>query len=114
VNALTQDAVFKCAHMGVVDVAPTQDFVRVDGRLLLIDHDPEGRDIDRCPNNNPPAGQKRCNKTLKVNVGYSAFISIDGHAVCLDNLWGFTDGTPPGAVKYTVRRPGQEFVAAGS
>jgi hypothetical protein len=30
--------------------------------------------------------------------------------VCLDNLWGLTDGTPPGVVKYNVVDPAQKFV----
>ena len=49
-----------------------------------------------------------------MRQGYSAFISIDGHAVCLDNLWGFTDGTPPGIVKYNVVDPAQQFVESAA
>jgi hypothetical protein len=112
VNVLTEDAVFKCRHSGVVEVEATQGFVRIDGRLALVDHDPEGRDIDRCPNNNPAAGLRRCNTTLKVREGYSGFVTIERKGICLDNLWGLTDGTPPGAVRYDVRTPGQDWVRA--
>jgi hypothetical protein len=42
--------------------------------------------------------------------GYSSFVRINGRAVCLDTVTGFTDGTPPGVVKYIVRHPGQKFV----
>jgi len=42
---------------------------------------------------------------LKVEVGYSDFISIDGKHVTLDSLSGLTDGTPPGIVKYKVNDP---------
>jgi hypothetical protein len=80
---------------------------------VLVDNDPEMRDIDRCPNRGPH-GIKPCTKTLKVRLGYSAFISIDGHAVSLDNLWGFTDGTPPGIVKYVVIDPAQQFVSGAA
>jgi hypothetical protein len=48
-----------------------------------------------------------------VTQGYSAFIRIDGHAVCLDNLLGFTDGIPPG-FKYNVVDPEQNFVAGAA
>ena len=69
---------------------------------------PQGRDISMCPNIG--INIKPCNKTLPVTKGYSTFIKIAGKAVCLDTVEGFTDGTPPGAVKYNVRRPGQTFV----
>jgi hypothetical protein len=113
VKVLTEDAVFKCQHSGVVEVAPTQEYVRIDGRLVLVDDNPEGRDIDRCDFTNL-AGIRPCGNSLKVREGYSAFIAIDGHAVCLDNLWGLTDGTPPGTVKYEVRAPGQEYVSGAA
>jgi hypothetical protein len=103
----------KCLHKGVVRNKPSQDWVTVAKHSVLVDNDPEGRDIDRCPNRGPH-GIKPCGKTLKVRLGYSAFIRIDGHAVCLDNLWGFTDGTPPGIVKYNVVDPGQQFVAGAA
>jgi hypothetical protein len=113
VKLLTEDAVFKCQHSGVVEVAPTQDYVRIDGRRVLVEDNPEGRDIDWCPNRNL-AGIRPCDNSLKVREGYSAFVAIDQHAVCLDNLWGLTDGTPPGAVKYEVRAPGQEYVSGAA
>jgi hypothetical protein len=109
-RVLTEDAVFKCQHSGVVEVAPSQDYVRIGGRLVLVDDNPEGRDIDRCPNRNL-AGIRPCDNSLKVRQGYSVFVAIDGHSICLDNLWGLTDGTPPGSVRYTVRAPGQDFVS---
>ena len=54
---------------------------------------------------------KPCTTTLKVTVGYSTFLKIDGHAVALDTVMGLTDGTPPGVVKYKVRLAGQALVA---
>jgi hypothetical protein len=99
----------KCLHKGVVRNKNSQDWVTIEQHAVLVEKDPEGRDIDRCPNRGPH-GIKPCGKTLPVRQGYSAFISIDGHAVCLDNLWGFTDGTPPGIVKYNVVDPAQQFV----
>lgn len=104
---------FACLHKGVVRNKPSQDWVTIEKDSVLVKNDPEGRDIDRCPNRGPH-GIKPCLKTLKVNVGYSAFISIDGHAVSLDNTWGFTDGTPPGLVKYNVVDPAQRFVSGAA
>jgi hypothetical protein len=107
---LTEKANLKCLHKGVVRNKRSQDWVTVENHSVLVDNDPESRDIDRCPNRGPH-GIKACGKTLKVRQGYSVFIRVDGHAVCLDSLWGLTDGTPPGIVKYNVVDPGQTFVA---
>lgn len=109
---LVKEAILRCGHDGRVENIPSQEWVRVAGSPVLVDNDPQGRDISMCPN--AFVNIKPCNKTLPVSRGYSSFIRIGGKAVCLDTLEGFTDGTPPGAVKYTVRRPGQDFVAATS
>ena len=107
---LTEKAVLNCKHGGVVRNEPTQLLVRIGGDRVLVDDNPEARDIDRCPNRGPH-GIKKCGKTLKVREGYSKFIRIGGKAVSLDNTWGLTDGTPPGVVKYVVIKPGQELVS---
>jgi hypothetical protein len=109
---LNDKASLKCPHKGVVRNQRSQTWVTVEQHPVLVDNDPEGRDIDRCPWRGPQ-GIKPCGKTLKVRQGYSVFIRIDGHAVCLDNLYGFTDGTPPG-FRYTVVDPGQTFVAGAA
>lgn len=107
---LTQDATLNCAHAGIVRNEPSQDWVTIATRTVLVATDPEGRDIDRCPNRGPQ-GIKPCEKTLPVRRGYSAFVTVSGHAVCLDDLWGLTDGTPPGIVRYAVVSPGQGLVS---
>jgi hypothetical protein len=113
VKLITEDAVVVCNHeLGRVRNQPTQDLVTVEGRRVLVDNDPEGRTIAGCPNIG--ATIKPCTRTLKVDTGYSEFIRIDGHRVCLDTVTGFTDGTPPGVVKYKVREPGQEIVSEQS
>jgi hypothetical protein len=110
---LTEKSSLKCVHKGVVRNKPSQDWVTIEDESVLVDNDPEGRDIDRCPFRGPP-GTKACAKTLiKVNPGYSTFIRIDGHAVCLDHLLGFTDGIPPG-FRYNVVDPAQTFVAGSA
>ncbi len=108
---LTEDAALYCAHeTGKVQNSASQGLVTVKGRSVLVAKDPEGRTILGCTNANPPVGIKPCSKTLPVLAGYSSFIRVKGHAVCLDTLKGLTDGTPPGAVEYSVRKPGQSFV----
>jgi len=107
---LTEKSSLKCPHKGVVRNKRSQNWVTIENDAVLVDNDPEGRDIDRCPWRGPH-GIKPCGKTLKVTVGYSKFIRIDKHAVCLDNLLGFTDGIPP-SFKYNVVDPRQTFVAA--
>lgn len=111
-KVLVKEAILRCGHDGKVENVPSQEWVRVKGSPVLVATDPQGREITMCPHIS--INIKPCRKTLPVIRGYSAFIRIGGHAVCLDTVEGFTDGTPPGAVKYTVRRPGQTLVGAGS
>ena len=109
---LVKEAILRCGHDGKVENVPSQEWVRVKGSPVLVDNDPQGRDISMCPNIG--INIKPCNKTLPVTKGYSTFVRIGGKAVCLDSVEGFTDGTPPGGVKYNVRRPGQTLVGSGS
>lgn len=110
---LTEEASLVCVHRGVVRLRTSQTLVRVDNEIVLVDPDPEGRDIDRCPNRTL-TGIRPCLNTLKVQSGYSTFVRIDGHRICLETISGLTDGTPPGLVKYLVRDPGQTLVSASS
>lgn len=107
---LTEDAKIVCDHrMGVVTNAPSQAWVTINQRHILVATDPEGRPIKGCPNYGPTI--KPCTTTLKVKEGYSEFIRIDGQAVCLDTVTGLTDGTPPGTVNYIVVDPGQQLIS---
>ncbi len=107
---LTEDALILCKHViGKVSLSPSQHWVSVEGRMLLVDADPENRSISGCPNYG--VTMKPCTHTLKVAVGYSTFLRIDGQRICLDTVEGFTDGTPPGVVTYNVKHPGQVLVA---
>ena len=108
---LTEDATVVCAHeQGVVTNNPSQALVTIAGRRVLVDADPEGRSIRGCPNIG--ATIKPCLTTLKVKEGYSTFVRIAGHRVCLVTVTGLTDGTPPGIVIYKVRSAGQDLVRA--
>jgi hypothetical protein len=110
---LTEDARLVCKHqMGTVQVVPTQSLVTIGGRRVLVTPDPEGRPIKGCPVFNPAAGMRPCVTTLRVRSGYSAFLKIEGRAVCLDSVVGNTDGTPPMSVDYVVNDPGQSWVGA--
>lgn len=106
---LTQDALLVCDHViGVVGIAPSQGLVTIERRAVLVESDPAQRPISSCPNIG--ATIKPCQLTLAVREGYSDFIRIDGRRVCLDTITGFTDGTPPASVNYTVRNAGQQLV----
>lgn len=107
---IVKPADIRCDHDGKVANNPSQHWVQISGHPVLVDDDPQGRAIARCPNIG--ATMKPCVKTLRVITGYSAWIRVDGHAVVLDNLDGLTDGTVPGTVHYRVRLPGQSFVEA--
>ena len=108
---LTAEAIVRCDHDGTVREKPSQHLVFVASANVLVDNDPEGRDIDWCPNAAPP--MRSCGKALHVRKGYSSLVFITGHAVVLSSLDGLTDGTPPGN-SYRCRNPGQPFVASGS
>lgn len=106
---ITEDALIVCKHqLGKVQNVPSQNLLRIDGRRVLIEPDPEGRPISGCPNYGPTI--KPCTCTLKVQSGYSEWIRVTGHALCLDAITGYTDGTPPGMVKYVVNEAGQAWV----
>jgi hypothetical protein len=105
---ITEDAGIYCKHGGHVANKPSQNYVTIKSRRVLVEDDPEGRAIAGCPNVVP---FKPCLTTLKVQKGYSTFIRISGQPICLDTVTGFTDGTPPGVAMYIVRTPGQEFVS---
>jgi hypothetical protein len=108
---ITEDAHITCAHiLGVVDLDPSQHLVTIQGRAVLVEPDPEGRPIHHCPNIG--ATIKPCTHTLKVKEGYSDLVRIQGRRACLETVTGLTDGTPPGAVTYGVRDPGQRFVTS--
>ncbi len=105
---LVLPGVLRCGHDGKVSNQAAQQWVRVAGHPVLVATDPEGREISLCPNIS--TNTKQCNTTLAVVTGYSTFVRIDGARACLDSIDGFTDGVPPS--HYTVRDPGQQFVAA--
>lgn len=106
---ITEDALLICKHqLGKVDIVPSQDLVSIRSRRVLIEPDPQSRSIKGCPNLGPSI--KPCTNTLQVQHGYSDWIRIQSKSVCLDTVTGYTDGTPPGIVKYIVNEPGQDWV----
>ena len=113
---IIEDARFVCDHRGRVSVKPTQDLVRIGKRRVLVRDNPENRPISGCTISNlivaMTTGIRPCKHSLKVYQGYSSFIRIGGQPVCLDNLLGHTDGTPPQTVNYKIADPAQRFVAS--
>ena len=74
---------------------------------MLVQPDPVGRPLVGCPNIN--VGILPCLLTLNVREGYSNFVRIDGHPVCLKSVRGLTNGSP-GIHEYKVESAGQNFV----
>ena len=110
-KVMTEDAIVVCTHqLGNVGNQPSQSLVTINARKVLVDNDPESRNVRLCPNIG--VTMKPCTTTLKVVAGYSTLVKIDGHAVCLDTVTGMTDGTPPGIVQYQVRAAGQQLVGS--
>jgi hypothetical protein len=108
---LTDKSDVECQHKAPVQLVASQQFVTISKRPVQVENDPEGRDINGCQNNLPLQGINPCRQTLKVQAGYSTFIRIGGHAVCLDTVTGLTNGTPPGNWHYSVVSPEQDFVS---
>jgi hypothetical protein len=109
---LTLNGHVTCEHMATVRQQAGQTFVQVASSPVLVEPDPIGRPVVACPI--PPVNNKPCTTTRTVEVGYSRFVRIGGHAVCLDTLRGKTNGIMGGEISYLVRRPGQDFVDVAS
>lgn len=107
---ITEDAHVVCRHeTGTVKLlVATQGLVTINGRKVLVQNDPLMKPIAGCANLGPTI--KPCTLTISVAKGYSDLVTINGRAVCMDNLTGVTDGTPPATVEYHVRHPGQTLV----
>lgn len=106
--AITEDAVLQCDHLAKLENKPSQNLFTIESKRVLVARDPEGRAIHGCPNLTPVT--KPCLLSLTVDQGYSTFVRVDGHAVCLSTVKGHTDGSPPGGFFYVVKDPGQVFV----
>ena len=113
-RVLTEDAVLYCLHVpGRVGLDPRQSWVTIAKRRVLVAKDPEGRPISSaCWNVVTP--NVPCTRTLPVITGYSTFIRVDGHELCLDTVTGLTNGTLQGTVRYSVADPGQTFISASA
>lgn len=112
VEVVVLPAVVRCDHDGRVTNRASQSWVTVGGHPVLRQDDPEGADIDWCPNRG--ANIKPCGTTLGVEVGYSVLVRVGGRPLVVASLRGKTDGTPPQSVHYRVRDPGQRFVVVGA
>lgn len=108
---LTEDATLRCDHGGsgkVNGFAPAQSWVTIHRRRVLVDPDPERRPMSGCMMK--PPDFLPCSKTLKVTAGYSKWIRIDRHAVCLSSVVGLTLANPQ--TNYRVYDPAQQLVGA--
>jgi len=110
---LNDDVLLNCVHKtGKVRNKPSQEWVRIARKPVLVKPDPVGCTIGGCSNTVVPAGIKPCTKTVTMQAGESLFVRIDARPVCLDTVTGLTNGSPEGTVLYNVTSPGQQFVSA--
>ena len=109
-KVLNDQAFLACLHNTTSKVAnaPSQHWVTIERHSILVQPDPVHWTINNCPNIAP--GQKPCTSTIQNNAGYSTFVTVDGHPICLDTIMGLTDGLP--SVDYHVVTPGQDWVNA--
>jgi hypothetical protein len=108
---ITEDATLKCDHAGsgkVTSFAPFQGWVTIRNRRVLVQPDPEGRPMSGCIMQPPEF--LPCSSTLVVTAGYSTWIRIDGHPVCLSTVVGLTLANPQ--TNYRVYDPAQQLVEA--
>jgi hypothetical protein len=113
VLVLTEDAVLKCAHGGVVKLEPLQRWLTIEGRAVLVEGDPLDRSVSACPHATPVTPP--CRKTVSVDKdkSYSALARVGTLRVCMDSATGTTDWSKLGIIPYSVTAPGQQFVAVG-
>jgi hypothetical protein len=106
---LTEQADVRCTHrLGKAPQKASQVWVRIEHQPILVTPDPVGRSIGGCPNIG--VAIKPCTTTLAMHAGESTYIKIEGRPVIRADLSGYTDGTPPGLVKYEVMDPAQTLV----
>ncbi len=105
---LTDQATLICAHGTRVENKPSQSWVTIEGRPVLIEPDPVGRSISNCPNKGG-AGLIPCTATVNVRTGYSTLVRIGSHAACLETVVGATNGGVA-PFEYRVIAPGQSLV----
>ncbi|MBR0748769.1 hypothetical protein JQ582_33045 [Bradyrhizobium japonicum] len=111
---LTEDAILKCAHGGVVKLHPIQHWVTIDKRAILVQGDPLHRSISTCPNATPVTPP--CRRTVSVDQGasYSVLVRIGGLPICMDTAKGATDWSQLSTIPFTVSSPGQSLVTVGA
>jgi hypothetical protein len=110
---ITEDAVIRCDHSAsgkLTSFAPLQGWVTIQRRRVLVEPDPEGRPMSGCMMK--PPDFLPCSSTLKVTSGYSTWIKIDNHAVCLSSVVGLTLANPQ--TNYRVHDSGQRLVGANA
>lgn len=114
-RVLTESAILRCDHGGVVGLSPRQDWVRIEGRRLLVEDDPLGRPVRGCPMITPTT--PACAVTVSVSQApsYAAFVHVRSRGdkarrMCLDTTTGHTDWARLATVSYSVASPGQSFV----
>ena len=110
---LTKDALLTCAHGGVVGIVASQDWVTIGGSAALVEPDPLNRPIAACPMMTPTTPPCLLTVSVDEKASYSAFVTIDGHRLCLDGATGRTDWSKLSTVPFAVGRPGQDLVSCG-
>jgi hypothetical protein len=110
---MTEDAVLKCAHGGIVKLDPIQHWVSINKRVILVEGDPLGRSIAACPNATPVTPPCRTTVSVDRSASYSGLVRIDGLPVCMDTATGATDWSQLGTIPYGVSTAGQTLVKIG-
>jgi hypothetical protein len=110
-QVLTAKSILNCAHGGTVDLDPSQSWVRIGGREVLVEPDTVNRPVKACPMATPTTPP--CSKTVNADKGasFSELVKIDGHGMCLATATGMTDWSRMATTPYFVSSPAQDFVA---
>jgi hypothetical protein len=106
---ITEKASVVCPHGGRVHLKASPGWVFVNGAPVMVDSDLEGCTISACPWTG--GSLVPCSKTLRVIMGRSPWIKIDGRRVYLKKVKGLTNGAPPpGSFQFKVARSYHSFV----
>jgi hypothetical protein len=108
---LTERSILHCTHGGSVRTEPSQSLVTIDGAFALVKPDLDNRPIAACPNATPSTPP--CTKTVSVDEApsHSAFVTIDGAALCKASATGRTNWSQLGLVPFGVTSAEQDWVS---
>ncbi|MEV5508653.1 hypothetical protein [Streptomyces orinoci] len=113
-QVLTASADIRCPHQGKVQLAASQQKLRIAGQYALVLTDLTGKQVAGGPAQGcavqDVSPNKKCTATVSAVTGAATKLRIGGQPALLGNASGLVIGVPGGL--FTVRDPGQQKTTA--